>query len=142
VYSNHWAPHDINERELTTGRSRLEIARDLGIRFIVVPRIPLMDGIDSARAIIPRCYFDVIKCDLGIRALINYHQDFNVKTLDYRSGPVHDIWSHGADSFRYLSIIVDKELYVQLNVMPVRYEKDFDIFDNQQKTDNDYDMWK
>lgn len=135
VYSNHWAPSDINQREMTTGRTRIEIARDLGINFRVVPSIPLMDGIEAARAIIPRCYFDKNKCDPGIRALINYHKDFNNKTLDYKFHPVHDKWSHGSDAFRYLAIIVDKEKETQIFNHPPSYIKDFSIFESEREFD-------
>jgi hypothetical protein len=145
-YSNHWAPHDIKKsQDSDSGQvtTRWNVARDLGIEFRVVPMIPLMDGIDSARAVIPRCYFDRIKCDQGIRALINYHREFNMKTQDYRNNPVHDASSHGADAFRYLSIIVDREIQSQIiGSRPIQYIKEFNIFDdldgNKEEKENSY----
>lgn len=138
VYSNHWAPHDIEQRELSSGRSRLEIARDLGINFRVIPRMSLMDGIDSARATIARCYFNKETCDMGVRSLINYHKDYNNKTLDYKPHPVHDKWSHGADAFRGLSIIVDREVVTQTFTPQIKAITEFDIFgDNKQEDISD-----
>lgn len=127
VYSTHWAPHDIETREFTSGRSRKEVARDLGIYFKTVPKLSVSEGIDYVRTILPRCYFDKTRCDLGIRALINYHKDFNQKLLNYKFHPVHDKWSHGADAFRYLCFGVDSEGLER--EIPVEYQRDFSIFE-------------
>ena len=128
VYSNHYAPHDIETREFTSGRSRREIARDLGIHFRVTPKINLAEGIDYARTILPRCHIDKFKCDQGIRALINYHKDFNQKLLDFKKSPVHDKWSHGADAFRYLALGVEAEIDEHFQVP--EYQRSFSIFDD------------
>ena len=42
------APHDIRVRELGTGKSRLETAKNHGINFQVVRDIGVADGIDAA----------------------------------------------------------------------------------------------
>src|SRR6185436_638441 len=44
TYGKHWAPHDIQVRELSSGRSRLEVAASMGIRFQVTPRLHLGSG--------------------------------------------------------------------------------------------------
>lgn len=41
IYGNHYAPHDIQVRELSTGMTRLELAKKKGIRFKVTPNIRL-----------------------------------------------------------------------------------------------------
>lgn len=109
LYSRHYAPHDIEVREFTSGKSRRETARDLGFNFVPTPKLSVSEGIDNARAVLPRCYFDKAKCDLGIRALINYRKDFNQKLQTFRPHPVHDKWSHGADAFRVLCQQIDNE---------------------------------
>ena len=45
VYGEHIAPHDIAVRELGTGRARIEIAAELGIRFKTARMLPVEDGI-------------------------------------------------------------------------------------------------
>ena len=104
IYGEHWAPHDIRVRELSTGRSREETARNLGINFRTVPQQFLEDGIHAARLLLPRCYFDAEKCKVGLEALQNYRWDFNNRLQEYKAVPVHDWASHGADAFRYLAI--------------------------------------
>jgi hypothetical protein len=104
VYSSHHAPHDIQVRELGSGRSRKEIAQSLGIVFQVVPNIKVEDGIEAARSILSRCWFDLSKCQRGLDALASYHKAYDDKLKDWKSYPQHDWSSHGADAFRYLAV--------------------------------------
>jgi hypothetical protein len=49
IYGRHIAPHDIQVRELGSGRSRIETAESLGIRFEIAPQMGLEDGINAVR---------------------------------------------------------------------------------------------
>jgi len=100
VYGSHWAPHDIEARELGTGKSRLEVAKGLGLNFKVAPRLSIEDGIEAVRNLLPRAWFDAERCRQGLRALKSYHRDFNDRRQTYLPHPVHDWSSHGADAFR------------------------------------------
>lgn len=104
VYTDHWAPHDIEVRELGPGKSRFEQARALGIHFRIVPNLPLMDGINNSRSIMSRCWFDEEKCARGIDCLRSYHAEWDNKQKTWRARPEHDWSSHGADAFRYLGL--------------------------------------
>ena len=104
VYSHHHAPHDIEVRELGSGRSRRETALSLGITFQVVPNISVEDGIEAGRSILSRCWFDKVKCERGLNALASYHKDWDDKLKTWRSQPKHDWASHAADAFRYLAV--------------------------------------
>jgi len=106
TYGNHFAPHDIQVRELGSGKSRLEIARSLGIGFRVAPALGLEDGINAARMLLPRCWFDAKKTAVGLDMLINYRRDYNSRMGEFKATPVHDYSSHCADSFRYLAISI------------------------------------
>ena len=59
--------HDIAVRELGSGKSRLETARTMGIVFQVAPNVSIDDGIQAARAIMPRCWFNQDHCKDGLR---------------------------------------------------------------------------
>ena len=104
VYGTHNAPHDIQVRELGSGKSRLETAAALGIRFHIVPRLDIADGIDAARALIARCWFDAAKTERGRFALVSYHKTWDEKRKCFGSHPFHDWSSNGADAFRYLAV--------------------------------------
>jgi len=109
VYGKHYAPHDIQVRELGSGRSRIETAATLGIKFQMAPNIPIEDGIHAARMILPRCYFDKAKTTRGFECLANYRREYNEKMGEFKSTPVHDWASHGADAFRYLAVSLQDE---------------------------------
>jgi phage terminase large subunit len=104
VYASHHAPHDIKVRELGSGKSRLETAASLGIKFEIVPDIGLADGIDAARSFLARCWFDEEKTERGRDCLVSYHKTWDDKRKTFSSQPYHDWASNGADGFRYLSV--------------------------------------
>lgn len=105
VYGRHYAPHDINVRELGTGKSRLETATSLGLRFETpTPRpknsVELLDHIHICRMILPRCWFHEVNCERGIRCLKEYTKEYDEKNKVFKSNPNHNWASHGSDGFR------------------------------------------
>ena len=103
-YGEHWAPHDIQVRELGSGKSRIETAKMLGITFRIVPNLSIDDGINAVRNTIPRCWFDAKACELGLQALRNYRKEYDDRRQEYKPRPLHDWSSHAADAFRYLAV--------------------------------------
>jgi len=110
VYGKHWAPHDIQVRELSSGKSRLDVAQSLGLRFELTPRIQtevgaeVEEGIHAVRMFLPKCWFDATRCKAGLEALTNYRRDYNQRLNEFKASPVHDWASHGADAFRGLAV--------------------------------------
>ncbi|NBT50737.1 MAG: hypothetical protein EBT12_04150 [Marivivens sp.] len=109
LYGNHYGPHDLEVRELGTGKSRREAAWNLGINFRTVPRLPVEDGIHAARLLIPRCHFDRDACREGLEALRHYHRAYNERTRQFRDQPVHDWSSHAADAWRTAAIGLENQ---------------------------------
>lgn len=104
VYGDHILPHDVQVKDLGTGRSREETLRSLGISPKIIPAQSVEDGINAARLVIPRCWFDADKCKRGIEALRQYRRDYDEKLKNFKSRPLHDWTSHAADAFRYLAL--------------------------------------
>lgn len=113
AYGSHWAPHDITQRELTTGVSRLDTAAELGINFDVIKRCSLEEGIEAVREVLPQCHFDQVKCEQGINALMNYKKRFDDRSQSFSLKPVHDWACHGADAFRYFALIAEDLAYIR-----------------------------
>jgi phage terminase large subunit len=103
-YGKHYAPHDAQGRELFTGKSIADMAAAAGLRMEILPRLDVETGINAARSLFARCYFDEQACSKGLESLMNYRRDFNNKLGEFKPQPVHDWASHGADAFRYLAI--------------------------------------
>jgi len=104
IYGNHYAPHDINFRELGSGLTRIEVARSLGINFQIVPQVPVEDGIHAARIALQRCWFDEKACSLGLEALHHYRREWVDKNRTFKKQPLHDWASHASDAFRYFAL--------------------------------------
>lgn len=107
IYDRHWAPHDIQVRELGSGKSRLEVAASLGIQFDITPNIGVKDGIDALRLLIPRLWIDAKKCALGLDALKQYREKIDEKR-GISFGPLHNWTSHAADAARYMAVALQQ----------------------------------
>jgi hypothetical protein len=107
---NHWEtaeqllPHDVEVRELGTGKSRLEVLREAGLNVKVLPRLSVDDGIQSVRRLLPKCWFNMPKVKQGLDCVRNYRREYDEKRNVFYDKPLHDWASHGSDAFRYLAL--------------------------------------
>lgn len=93
-------PHDLAVRELGTGRSRIEQARELGMDFEKAAQMPLVDGIAATRAVIPTMVFDKVRTEYARDALRQYRAEWDEDKEVSGKQPVHDWTSHCADALR------------------------------------------
>lgn len=101
VYGKHYGPHDLDNSHwvLPGAKSIKDAAYEVGIDFIVVPRIAnKQDAIEAARIWLSMCWIDEENCEQGIRCLDNYRKEWDDKRGCYKSEPLHDWASHGADA--------------------------------------------
>jgi hypothetical protein len=106
--AEHILPHDVRVRELGTGKSRMEMLEESGLEVKIAPRMGLDDGIQAVRRLLPRCWFNVPKVQIGLNCLRNYRRDYDEKRKIFYERPLHDWSSHGSDSFRYLALGLDE----------------------------------
>lgn len=101
-YGEHLGPHDLENKEWgSDAKPRIEIARNLGIKFRVIPRVEHKpDSIEAARNMINMSWFDEEKCSQGIRCLDNYRKEWNERTQTYHNRPLHDWSSNGSDAYQ------------------------------------------
>ena len=105
-YAKHYLPHDARAKSLQTGRSVIEqLAAHLDIaKLAVVPDIGVQSGIQAARLMLPRVWFDAERCRDGIEALRQYQREYDEDKKAYRQSPRHDWTSHPADAFRMVAV--------------------------------------
>jgi phage terminase large subunit len=101
--AEHILPHDVEVRELGTGKSRKESLQDLGLNITVCPRLAVDDGIQAVRRMLPNCWFHP-KTKQGLDALRNYRREYDEKRQVFYDKPLHDWSSHSSDAFRYLAV--------------------------------------
>ena len=100
-YGDHVFPHDVRQRSLDTGRTRVETLQNLGVEPTIIPQMKVEDGIEAVRRKLKNCWFDEMKCRRGIDALRQYRSQYDEKNQVFKLRPVHDWASHAADAFRY-----------------------------------------
>ena len=107
-YGRHFGPHDMANREYTSGVNRLDFARGLGVEFELAPNISREDGIECVRANLPRTWIDKTKCSRLVKVLETYRQEYDEKRKIYSGKPFHDEFSHGCDAARYLYLSLNR----------------------------------
>ena len=119
VYDTIWLPHDAQNKTLAAaGRSIEEIVRNSGYKTRVLERVPIVDSINAARTIFPNCWFDRENCADGLNCLRHYRYEVDPETGQFSRNPLHDVYSHGADAFRYIALML-KEPAKPRKVVPV-----------------------
>lgn len=106
-YGKHWLPHDARAKTLAAaGKSIVEqLAEHLGLGSLaIVPNLSVQDGIQAARKMFPRCYFDRSKCEWAIDALSQYQREWDDIRKCFKDTEKKDWTNHCADSFRYLAV--------------------------------------
>ena len=108
VFDTLWLPHDAENKTLAAaGMSIEEIVRNAGYKTKIIPRVPVVDSINAARTIFSNCWFDRENAADGISCLRHYRYEVD-DTGNFSKSPLHDQYSHGADAFRYIGLMVNE----------------------------------
>ena len=121
TYGEHIGPHDLDQTDFATGRTRREVAYQLGLRFKIAPKLSIEDGIHAVKMLLPRCYIDVDNCKKFINALRHYHRKYKEKDRMYSAKPNHDWSSHFNDALRTLATGMERS---QLQ-NKIQFQKDY-----------------
>lgn len=112
-YKRHWLPHDAKAKTLAAkGKSIIEqMASALELsNLAIVPDIGVEDGIQAARMMFGRCWFDEQGCDPGLKALRRYQREKQQDDRSFKKIPKHDWTSHYSDAFRMLAVATQNEM--------------------------------
>ena len=118
VWGTDWLPHDGKQTRPDTGKNPKQIIEGLGRKSVkIIDDIGIENGIRAVRMMFPRLYIDNTEFkndswefDGGARLIEcpkRYRRSVPASTGEPGS-PVHDEYSHGADSVRGLAVIVDQ----------------------------------
>jgi hypothetical protein len=91
-------------RELMSGKSRKQTAREMGINFKTVKRHSIEEGIEALRRLFPRFWIDQERCEDGLSALAAYTKQFDDKNMVWSNRPLHNWASHYADAARCMAM--------------------------------------
>jgi len=121
-YGTLYLPHDGRAKHVT-GPSAEKQFKDLGWNVEIVDEIGLEQGIRKAREVFPRVVMDKENASDLANRLGRYRR--RVNSEGQASTPVHDDDSHGADGFRYMSIVADQMTNENTNkefMKPIQYD--------------------
>jgi phage terminase large subunit len=104
LYGEDWLPHDARNALLASERTIEQQLRAMNRSVRITPKVGVADGINAARTIFARCWFDAGKCADGLNALRHYRYDVDPETKQTSKRPLHNWASHAADAFRYLAV--------------------------------------
>lgn len=94
VYGRHFAPHDANKREIQTGKTLIQTAEKMGVKFETVPSVSIQDGIQRARLMLPRLWINEATCEQFLSGVRNYKKQWDDNLLLFKPEPGHDWASH------------------------------------------------
>lgn len=103
-WGNVYFPHDGYAKRHQTGKSDADVMMQLGWKVRPVTNVSVEQGINRARELFPRVYFNKARTERLIECLKRYRRAVN-KTTNEPGAPVHDEFSHGADCFRYMALM-------------------------------------
>lgn len=106
-WGNDWLPHDGFSKDFKTGKTAAEMLKAFGRKVKQIPNLPVETGIKAARAMFPRACINKVKAERLIECLKRYRRAI-IQSTNEPGNPVHDEFSHGADSWRYLSLVCDQ----------------------------------
>jgi hypothetical protein len=127
-YGEAILPHDAFNRGsavLAVGKTIAQLVEGFGFKVRQSPKLgnAKQSGIQSARMLLSRCYFDETKCARGIECLTSYRYETNNSTNELNREPLHDWASHGSDAFGYLAMSQDSMRGDRTASKPLKYPK-------------------
>ncbi len=139
-YTTIYLPHDAKQRELQTGKTRVEFFEQNGFHNIEVLRPTNFNlGDDDinliARPTFSRVWIDRNKCERGLECLRAYHYEYDSKNKLLKSRPEHDWSSHASSAFIYACMAATES--AEANQVKVKF-KTYTPKAFRQDDDNDW----
>lgn len=97
-------PHDATHKRMESQKTIEQQFKDGGYRTSIVEKSDIVNGINEVRRIFPRLWIDKERCKQFLRAIENYHKEYDPVKKVFKDNPLHDWSSNFADALRYLAI--------------------------------------
>jgi len=136
LYGKMVLPHDARVKGYTAAQSTEEFLRDTVCRNVkIADKMSVQAGIDTVRRMFSRFTFDEDKCGTsqsplipsGLDGLAGYRRAWDEQKGDYSGEPVHDKYSHPADSMRTGMVGWEEGMYfLDHKLEDIKVESEFD----------------
>jgi phage terminase large subunit len=109
AYGDTWLPHDAQHDLLASELTIEQQMKAQGFTVRIAPKTSRAAGIEAARTVFPKCFFDSEKTADGLQCLRHYRYERKDDGMSFTKEPLHDWSSHGADAFRYLAVALTED---------------------------------
>ena len=104
VRGDDLVPHDAKVFEMTAGRTRIEVMKDVGFRPRLIPRHKPIDGINAVRKMMARTFWHKPRVEEAVEGVRQYHAEWDDEKKTFRPTPYHDWTSHRCDALRAIAM--------------------------------------
>ena len=108
LFGKHFGPHDLEATDVGTGKTRMEMANNLGLKFTLVPEYSIEDGINAVYLWLDKLDVNQSTCKEWIKSMKAYEREWDEKRGMYKDDPLHNWASHDADLSRYAALSEQK----------------------------------
>jgi hypothetical protein len=131
VYGTLFLPHDAAAASIDTGKTRVQTVRNLwpNVNVVVIPKLPVDDGIARGRAMFSHLWIDEDRCALFLDYIAQYRQKWDENRGMFLETPYHDFTSHAADVHRGAAVIEDQMNNEDEQPMPEQEDPYEDVYD-------------
>jgi len=121
-YGTMHLPHDATHKRMESRRTIQKQFDEAGFKTSIVRMAGVNNGINEVRKIFNRLWFNEDKTDLLIKALENYHKEYDDLHKVFKDNPRHDWSSHACDAMRYMAVgIKDSNLVTDSKPVRTKY---------------------
>lgn len=113
-YRFMYLPHDAFSKRLESPKTIAEQFEGYGFKVKRVPKLDINAGIQRVRKVFPQLWVDKDRCKQLIRALENYHHEYDEVKKVFKDQPLHDWSSHACDMIRYMAVGLDESLPITI----------------------------
>ena len=107
-YGAHYAPHDMEQHDWSTGVTKRVSAAQQGVEFVTIPRCKdKHDEHEEARRRFPFIHFNAPKTEKLRTHVSMYRRKWDAQLGVWKDKPLHDEHSHGADAFLIMCRAID-----------------------------------
>lgn len=141
IYGKHFGPHDLETTDIGTGKTRIESAREFGLKFTLVPDFSLEDGINAVHIWLDRLVVHKDTCKKWVRAMKSYGREWDEKRGMYKDEPLHDWASHAADMSRYAAL-VEKKMTNDVTINRPFHDATQELWDQGAPVNREVEIWR
>lgn len=112
-------PKDAKAKYMATRHSVLDQFLQAGMKCSIVPQVRIVDRINAARSVAPRCRFARTRCAKGLQILRDWAFKYDEERKTFSREPDHNYASHGGDAFSYGATMVRE--FLEAEAQPDRH---------------------